>query len=76
VSTSALRRIRAKAKAEQGYEDRPPRCLNCNHYSTPQHGTPDRKAFFQPAMCGLGGFPVRPFSICDQWTGSDGSTIE
>ena len=76
MSMHAGKRLRKAAKQAQGYEDRPPRCLNCEHYSSPQHGTPDRKNFYQPAICGLGGFPVRAFSICDRWVGTDGSTLE
>lgn len=72
----ALRR----ARKQQGFEFNPPRCTNCVHLKTPLYGRPetawhDRKPYVPPS-CGLGGFQVNPWSICDQWKGRDGEVLD
>lgn len=57
------------------FELNPPRCINCTHYEPPMFGVPGKVAYL-PARCEQGGFTVLPHSICDQWTGRAGETLE
>lgn len=57
-----------------GYEQHPPRCLNCQRWEPPVHGVPGRTPYKQ-AWCSLGDFATGPGSICDHWLGKDGETL-
>lgn len=77
----AAQPLRGKAaKRAQGFERSPPRCLTCNAYVPPTHGRPTANGLpavaYEPPRCGLGWFAVDPSSICNEWTGSDGSTLD
>jgi hypothetical protein len=69
-----------KARKLQGFEMHPPRCTNCKHYVPPVHGRPEcaefKKTQYEPPRCGLGWFIVHPHSVCDQWTGKEGDTLQ
>lgn len=69
-----------EARKAQGFEMAPARCLNCTRFDPPRHGVPpigDRPAVpYKPPLCGIGGFEVRPSSICDEWVGKGGETLE
>jgi len=75
TSTKSTCRIRRRARENQGFEWRPPRCLNCDHYQPPTHGVPSRQQYTAP-RCKLGKFAVEPYSICDQWHGANGDRLE
>jgi hypothetical protein len=68
------------ARVAQGFEMYPARCLNCQRFEPPMHGVPPRDdkpgiPYVAP-RCGLGGFFVASTSICDQWLGKRGETLE
>ena len=51
----------------------PPRCVNCDHYQPPAHGSPplgDRGTLkHRSAWCSLHGWAVLGSSICATWQG-------
>lgn len=69
-----------EARKAQGFEYSPARCLNCQRFEPAIHGVPpigERPAVpYKPPRCGLGGFEVRTSSICDEWLGKNGETLE
>jgi len=79
-STAAGKRQRRAAMNRQGFELNPPRCLNCDYFSPPSHGAPAPdgriKVAYRVMRCKLGGFEVKPSSICDKWRGRDGEELE
>ena len=62
------------------YESNPPRCINCNHYRPPSYGAPEsehnKMKPYQQRRCGIGGFEVNAWSICNEWQGKDGEGLE
>lgn len=74
-SVSKRRRIRGANRAAQGYEQHPPRCVNCSHFRPAMEAVVGKRPYVQ-AMCGLGHFPVAIYAICDEWRGKDGATLE
>lgn len=79
LGTAKGKRVRRKARAAQGFELNPPRCLNCSHLQPPKFGvpgSPNGGGYQYTAMaCKIGNFQVKAWSICDLWTGRDGETL-
>lgn len=76
MSTAGLKRKRRAKKVEMGFELNPPRCLNCQHFTPPRYGVPGKPGTWREPGCSLGGFMVLQWSICDQWRGINGETLE
>ena len=74
MSTASLKKRRRLARAAQGFEHNPPRCINCEHYRPPVHAVPKKTVYREP-FCNFGHFEVTPHSICDEWLGKDGETL-
>lgn len=76
MSTSGIKRKRRARQAAMGFELKPPRCLNCEHFKPPRHGVPGKPGTWHEPACGIGHFPVLASSICDKWAGRNGEVLE
>jgi hypothetical protein len=80
AEASAQPLSKKEARKLQGFELSPARCLNCARFDPPRHGVPPMDGrpgqAYKPPQCGLGGFQVKPSSICDEWQGKGGETLE
>lgn len=63
-----------KLRKEVDFEFNPPRCINCCHFTPPEHGVPERK-FYRAPQCSLHEFEVKPHSICNVWIGRAGEVL-
>lgn len=63
-----------KRRKLMGYEQHPPRCINCQHFDPPVHGVPG-VTFFKTSSCLLGEFQTGAQSICDHWVGINGEKL-
>lgn len=64
-----------RIKAAMGFELSPARCMNCKAFKPAMHGVPERHPYKHP-KCSVGGFIVKPSSICDKWESTEGEVLE
>lgn len=71
VRPSQRKKMRQRAKEQQGYDPKPPKCQSCKHFSPPIS-----KGFYQVPYCTVGRFAASPDGVCGIWEGLDGSQLE
>ncbi|MDH1472913.1 hypothetical protein N5F13_00260 [Comamonas thiooxydans] len=64
-------------KKRVGFEGDVPRCMNCKHYRQAQiRLSTNSNTFRKNQHCGLHYFGITPNSICNNWSGKDGSALD